>query len=878
MSEIKLNVQQFKQGVEKMRSFFDQRIMLILGKTENLKIYGLNSATFMYLLSYEFPETAIIIDDDVTFITSQRKSEILLQIGVKVIVRQKDDFSLEFLRKNGISGSYGMFDLKSNKGKFCEYVMDNITPVDLSHQLLKFYTAKTISELTNVTKGRSITLKVMSKAVSLIKDSIKEDGILTCRAISSTLENHIDAVSEDSNIDVIYSPVIQSKKFDLSRFECDSGPIDRNVLVRIGIRSHGFSSEIGRTILLGSDDDLYKDYALLFESRKIILEKFQTFLKTHSDENHSMELFIREINSSYSNSDSSRVIYSTGFVQNEGTLLAQSECYSFCIDLRKKCDNVLLNLCDNIIVSKGSVDYIFKDHIDSYVFAGRSVLKKESRFNQKEVEKNIQRNEHQKELMDALIEERIEYYKKRSYGIEEEVTEEKKRFVPYKTEINLPRHDYLQIDPKNFSILVPLQNYVLPIPAETIKNVSRTDDGIVRINLNCSGSGDMIKSISYKATPDHAIEVAQKITELKRDFNNRNEYFTENGKENNLHLIMGRKVILPDVHLKIDVKMRKTKPSALEIHENGFRYVCDMATVEILFDNIKHLFLQEGTTDTRAIIHFHLYEPIFIPKKTFNVQFYKECASSIHDTSKNRDEYQENAMELEEEQKRREINREFAMFVERLENVSSLRAEIPLKNGAFMGVPHKGTVLVQPTNSCLVNLVESPPFVLTLSEVEVACFERMVFGIKTFDLVLIFKNKETPVCHIQSVDSFYAHRIKDFLDGKNISFMETRINLQWNALIKEIMKNPLEFYENGAWCELQPHREEEEEESTTSEDSSIPSSSSSDSVGRNTDSEFSEESYVESEEEEEEEDSVISDSEEYEDEESSSDKRKKRRK
>lgn len=877
MSEVKLDVQKFNTGVEKLKSFFNQRIMLVLGKTENLKTYGLNSATFMYLLSYEFPETAVIIDDEVTFITSERKSKILSQLGVKVIIRQKDDFGTDFLRQHDITRSYGMFDLKSMKGKFCEYFMDNVTSIDLTTSLMKFYSGKTSADVANVAKGRGIALKVLEKAVSIIRDSVKSDGFLTCRSVSSTLENYIDTLGEDKNVDVIYSPVIQSKKFDLNRFECDSGPIDRNVLVRIGMRCNGYSAEIGRTILLGSDDDLFEEYSNLFENRNSIIDKLNAYLKSEDSTKPSLELFIKEINSSFSNDDSSRVIYSTGMVQNEGVALVPSECYAFCIDLRKKYENIILNICENVIVRKGVIEHISKDVIDNYVFAGRSVLKKESRFNQKEVEKNLQRNEHQKELMDGLIEERIEYYKKRSFGVEQEITEEKKRFVPYKAETSLPRHEYLHIDQKNYCVLVPLQNYVLPISAEAIKNVSRTDDGIVRINLNCSGSGDMIRSISYKAAPDHATDISQRITDLKKEFVNRNEHLQDSGKENNLQLVVGRKIILGDVYLKVDVKMRKVKPSALEIHENGFRYVCDLATVEILFDNIKHLFFQEGTADARALIHFHLYEPVFIPKKTFNLQFYKECSSSIHDTSKNRDEYQENALEMEEEQRRREINREFALFVERLENVSSLRAEIPLKNGAFTGVPHKGTVLVQPTNSCLVNLIESPPFVLTLSEVEVACFERMVFGIKTFDLVLIFKRKDAPVCHIQSIDSYYAHRLKDFLDGKNIPFMETRINLQWNALIKEIMRNPLEFYENGAWSELQPHREEEEESSSATV--KTEESSSEESELGSTDSHISSASYAESEETVEEE-SEVWDSESYGDdeEESSHEKQKKRKK
>ena len=43
----------------------------------------------------------------------------------------------------------------------------------------------------------------------------------------------------------------------------------------------------------------------------------------------------------------------------------------------------------------------------------------------------------------------------------------------------------------------------------------------------------------------------------------------------------------------------------------------------------------------------------------------------------------------------------------------------------FHGVPHRSTVLLQPTTHCLVNLTEQPSFIIVLEEVELVHFERV---------------------------------------------------------------------------------------------------------------------------------------------------------
>ena len=44
---------------------------------------------------------------------------------------------------------------------------------------------------------------------------------------------------------------------------------------------------------------------------------------------------------------------------------------------------------------------------------------------------------------------------------------------------------------------------------------------------------------------------------------------------------------------------------------------------------------------------------------------------------------------------------------------------------SFHGVPHRSTVLLQPTTNCLVSISDQPSFIITLDEVELVHFERV---------------------------------------------------------------------------------------------------------------------------------------------------------
>lgn len=53
---------------------------------------------------------------------------------------------------------------------------------------------------------------------------------------------------------------------------------------------------------------------------------------------------------------------------------------------------------------------------------------------------------------------------------------------------------------------------------------------------------------------------------------------------------------------------------------------------------------------------------------------------------------------------------------------------------------------------------------MTLSEIEVASLERVQYGLKQFDLVLIFKDFTKPPLHINSIQSSQLDDVKNWLE------------------------------------------------------------------------------------------------------------------
>jgi len=89
------------------------------------------------------------------------------------------------------------------------------------------------------------------------------------------------------------------------------------------------------------------------------------------------------------------------------------------------------------------------------------------------------------------------------------------------------------------------------------------------------------------------------------------------------------------------------------------------------------------------------------------------------------------ADEWEEEERdraqRKKLNQEFELFVKAIENQSNKQVhfETPFRDLGFYGTPSRGQVFLQPTYNCLVNLTDTPFFVMPFDDIEIVVFERI---------------------------------------------------------------------------------------------------------------------------------------------------------
>ena len=100
--------------------------------------------------------------------------------------------------------------------------------------------------------------------------------------------------------------------------------------------------------------------------------------------------------------------------------------------------------------------------------------------------------------------------------------------------------------------------------------------------------------------------------------------------------------------------------------------------------------------------------------------------------------------------------------------------------------------------------------------------ERVEGQIKNFDLVIIFRDYNKPVKHIDNIPKTNLWQIKEWLNSLNILIIEGgAINIKWDKYLKTIVEDPEEFIKQGGWSGFMESdseiAEEDEEESQDEE-------------------------------------------------------------
>ena len=225
----------------------------------------------------------------------------------------------------------------------------------------------------------------------------------------------------------------------------------------------------------------------------------------------------------------------------------------------------------------------------------------------------------------------------------------------------------------------------------------------------------------------------------------------------------------------------------------------------------------------------------------------------------------EEEFEAEQEERRRRaaLDKEFRSFTEKIADAGkagNIQVDMPFRDLSFNGVPARSSVIMSPTTDCLVQVTEPPFFVVTLSEIELVHLERVQFGLKNFDMVVIFKDFQRSPAHINTIPVDVLDNVKDWLDSVDIPYTEGPLNLNWGQIMKTVTADPHQFFADGGWSFLAEDSDNEEEEE--SEEESAFEASGSDAASESSsedESEFDEEASAEATDDE------VSDDEEGED-------------
>ncbi|XP_043700747.1 FACT complex subunit SPT16-like [Telopea speciosissima] len=474
--------------------------------------------------------------------------------------------------------------------------------------------------------------------------------------------------------------------------------------------------------------------------------------------------------------------------------------------------------------------------------------------------------------------------------------------VVYKNVNDIPptKELMIQIDQKNEAVLLPIYGSMVPFHIATIKSVNSQQDSnrswYVRIIFNVPGTpfnphdtnslkfqGSIyLREVSFRSKDSrHISEVVQHIKTLRRQVASRESERAERATlvtQEKLQLAGGRfkPIRLTDLWIRPSFGGRGRKlPGALEAHVNGLRYSTSRQDerVDVMYVNIKHAFLQPAEKEMITLLHFHLHNHIMVGnKKTKDVQFYVEVMDVVQTLGGGKRSAND-PDEIEEEQRERDrknrINMDFQNFVNKVNDLwgqpqlkgLDLEFDQPLRELGFHGVPHKAAAFIIPTTSCLVELIETPFLVVTLSEIEIVNLERVGLGQKNFDMTIVFKDFKRDVLRIDSIPSSSLDSIKEWLDTTDLKYYESRLNLNWRPILKTITDDPEKFIEDGGWEFLNMEASDSDSDNTEDTDQGYEPSDVQSESGSDDDNDDSE-SLVESEDEEEEDSEEVSEEEE----------------
>lgn len=489
-----------------------------------------------------------------------------------------------------------------------------------------------------------------------------------------------------------------------------------------------------------------------------------------------------------------------------------------------------------------------------------AVLENKLRQDQTAEEK---RREHQKQLAEQLNKEALNRIKS-GQGFRQ-AEKRRKAEISYKKQSEVPREPEIKecrlfVDKKYETVIIPVYGVPTPFHISTIKNTSESVEAeytYLRINFFCPGSSlgkenvffpnpeaIFLKEVTFRATnkkepgelsaPSSNLNTAFRlIKEVQKKFKAReaeDKLRSDLVKQDTLVIssIKGNPK-LKDLYMRPTISQKRMTGS-LEAHTNGFRYTSIRGDkVDILYNNVRAAFFQPCDSEMIILLHFHLKNAImFGKKKHLDVQYFTEVGEITTDLGKHQHMHDRDDMAAEQAERdlRHKLKSAFRSFADKVEALTKRELEFdsPFRELGFFGCPFRSTVLLQPTSAALVSLVDWPPFVIMLDELELVHFERVQFHLKSFDIVFVFKDYTKKTAQINSVPMNQLDQVKDWLNSVDIRYTEGVQSLNWMKIMKTILDDPEGFFESGGWSCLNPESGSEDgDDEDEEEDDFVPS-------------------------------------------------------
>lgn len=825
----KVNLNYFQKRLDRFMNHWKENPSIwndvehILVMSGELKDFNFISVFHSWLFEWEFSNTYILFDKKggLMVFTSKKKGEILSSLkDVKVTLDKK-----EFL--NNLPKEIGIYtDVKENEMK----------GIDVSKGIEDLLSVKDTEEIENIKKSSKLCVEMIEKYFQPeIEEMIINDKKMTHLKLGEMIEKKIN----ERELEACCPPIIHSgKNIELNIFKNDENIITFDTIVfSIGMKYEQYCSFLSRTYLVDCSQEIEDNYNFLLELFKFMIGEFKINLKL-KDIYGKVKERIQEKKPELLNSFIKNFGCGIGLEMKEKYLeINEMNEYQikkgnvFNIQLGFQIESSCLFISDTILMNENSVELLTNHNKEfSEIFysieeeekiqdeikdldQGNIIENSKRQIESSEDKRKIQ----QQELLKKKREEKKIIQKggdEKKYSMDDGLS--KGTIISYSNfnEIPIKKNNQIYIDDKKQNILIHLNYQHIPFHVSTIKNISKSDEGeyiVLRINFkNPQMVGQIytpvkdhpkclfLKEISIRSKDtNNILSFIKQLTLLKKKVSDKERDVIEQQGlvvQEPIKIKGQSNIRLRDVYVRPNPKGKKTL-GKIEAHENGLRFSSNKGdTIDILYSNIKHAFYQQAKDEIIVLVHFHLYHPIMIGKKKHqDIQFYTEVMEEVDqlvgNKRKNLNDQESIAEENREQLLRQKLNKEFLAFSKKVEEKSGIEFDIPYFELGFVGTPNRSAVKLIPTVFCLVNLTDMPFTVITLSDIELAYFERVSFGMKNFDLILVFKDYNRPVVTINAIPTKTIDTIKDWLTQVEIKYFEGIGSLVWPKILKTIRED-----------------------------------------------------------------------------------------